>query len=132
MKKFLIFSAGFVSGIVFLLIVSLIVAGGNDSPTSISGLTMFERPAEVIDSSSFEVMQVIPGDNALAHAKEEEFGVPVNGLLVLFLADESTHYYDEQIIEVPNNKCVQQVGTFQYETKNGDYKTVPAVRIFDK
>ena len=130
MKKFLIFLAGFVSGVVFLLIVSVIIASGNETPTGISGLTMFEQPAEVIDSPSFEVLQVVSAGNALANAYDEELDTYL-GMVVLFLADENTHYYDDQIIEVFNNKCVRQVGTYQYETKNG-YKTVPAVMMFDK
>lgn len=130
MKKFLIFLAGFVSGVVFLLVVSLAVANNGDEPTSISGLTMFEQPAEVIDSPSFEVLQVVSAGNALANAYDEELDTYL-GMVVLFLADENTHYYDDQIIEVSNNKCVRQVGTYQYETKNG-YKTVPAVMMFDK
>lgn len=130
MKKFLIFLAGFVSGVVFLLVVSLAVANNGDEPTSISGLTMFEQPAEVIDSPSFEVLQVVSAGNALANAYDEELDTYL-GMVVLFLADENTHYYDDQIIEVSNNKCVRQVGTYQYETKNG-YKTFPAVMMFDK
>jgi hypothetical protein len=51
-------------------------------------------------------------------------------MVVLFIADENTHYYDDQIISVPRGKCVRQIGTYQYETKMG-YKTVPAVAIFD-
>lgn len=130
MKKFLIFLAGFVSGIVFLLIVSVIIANGNDEPTDISGLTMFEQPAEVIDSPSFEVFQVVSGGNALANAYDEGLDMHF-GMVVLFLANENAHYYDDQLIEVTNNKCVRQVGTFQYDTKEG-YKTVPAVMMFDK
>ncbi len=91
---------------------------------------MFEQPAEVIDSPSFEVLQVVSAGNALANAYDEELDTYL-GMVVLFLADENTHYYDDQIIEVSNNKCVRQVGTYQYETKNG-YKTVPAVMMFDK
>ena len=48
MKKFLIFLAGFISGVVFLLLLSLIIAGGNSDPAKIPGLTLFEQPAEVI------------------------------------------------------------------------------------
>ena len=133
MKKFLIFLAGFISGIVFLLIVSLIIAGGNSDPAKIQGLTLFEQPAEVIPSDSFEVLQVVSGGNALANAGEKHYGGSYSyyGMVVLFMADENTHYYDDQIISVPRGKCVRQIGTYQYETKMG-YKTVPAVAIFDK
>lgn len=132
MKKFLIFLTGFVSGIVFLLLVSLIIAGGNSDPAKIRGLTLFEQPAEVILSDSFEVFQVVSGGNALANAGEKGYGGRYSycGMVVLFLADENTHYYDDQIISVPRAKRVRQIGTYRYDTQMG-YKTVPAVAIFD-
>ena len=72
MKNFLIFLAGFVSGIICLLLVSLVVASvSNDDPQSIPGLTIFEQPADVIPSDSFEVLQVVSGGNALANAGEK-------------------------------------------------------------
>lgn len=133
MKNFLIFLAGFVSGIICLFLISLAVASGsNDDPQGIPGLTMFEQPADVIPSDSFEVLQVVSGGNALANAGEKSYGGSYTyyGMVVLFIADENTHYYDDQMISVPRGKCVRQIGTYQYETKMG-YKTVPAVAIFD-
>ena len=134
MKNFLIFLAGFVSGIICLLLISLAVASGyNDDPQSIPGLTMFEQPADIIPSDSFEVFQVVSRGNALAHAGEKKFysdSYTYLGMVVLFIANENTHYYDDQIISVPQGKCVRQIGTYQYETEMG-YKTVPVVAIFD-
>lgn len=133
MKNFLIFLAGFVSGIICLSVVSLaMVSGSNDDPQSIHGLTIFEQPADVISSNSFKVLQVVSGGNALATAGERFYRNEYlyNGMVVLFLADENTHYYDDQIISVSRGKRVRQIGTYQYETKIG-YKTVPAVAIFD-
>lgn len=134
MKNFLIFLAGFVSGIICLFLVSLAFASSsNDDPKGIPGLTIFEQPAEVIPSDSFEVLQVINGGNALANAGEKIYGneYMYTGMVVLFMADDNTHYYDDQIISVSRDKCVRQIGTYQYETKLG-YKTVPVVSIFDK
>lgn len=127
MKKFLIFLAGFFSGAVVLFVVLLLVAKGVERNSSqIQGLTLFEQPGEVMPAKSFEVLQVVDGGNALANA-ESGYGT-YYGMVVLFLADENTNYYDDQIIEVSQGECVRQVGTYQYPTKNG-YKTVPAVRI---
>jgi hypothetical protein len=53
-------------------------------------------------------------------------------MVVLFIADENTHYYDDQIISVPRGKCVRQIGTYQYEERGIYKKTVPVVAIFDK
>lgn len=127
MKNFLIFIAGFVSGVIFLFLIAVFSSGNAGNATNIPGLTLFDQPAEVIDSPSFEVLQVI-GNNALANA-EGNYGL-YTGMVVFFIADENVHYYDDQIINVPNGKCVRQIGTYQYETKVG-YKTVPAVVICD-
>lgn len=128
MKKFLIFLAGFISGAAFIVVISLAFANRNEDPMNISGLTMFEQPADVINTPSFEVMQVISGGNALAHSANERGYY--SGILVLLLADEETHYYDDQIIKVADTERAYQVGTYKYLTNNGDYKTVPAVMIF--
>ena len=130
MKNFLIFLAGFISGAVVLLGVLLLIAKGVENNSSqIQGLTLFEQPGEVMTANSYEVLQVVDGGNALANAESGRGNY--FGMVVLFLADENTNYYDDQIIKVPQGKCVRQIGTYQYPTKNG-YKTVPAVRIFNR
>ena len=130
MKKFLIFLAGFISGAAVLLGVLLLIAKGVENNSSrIQGLTLFEQPGEVMTAKSYEVLQVVDGGNALANA-ESSYDTYF-GMVVLFLADENTNYYDDQIIKVPQGKCVRQVGTYQYPTKNG-YKTVPAVKIYKR
>lgn len=130
MKKFVVFILGFISGAITLLGVLLLIAKGmSNSPTTIDGLTLFEQPSEVMTSKSYEVLQVVAGGNALANA-ESDYGT-YYGMVVLFLADENSNYYDDQIIRVPQGKCVRQVGIYQYNTKNG-YKTVPAVRILNR
>ena len=131
MKKFLIFLAGFISGAVVLLGVLLLIAKGVENNSSqIQGLTLFEQPGEVMPAKSYEVLQVVAGGNALAHA-ESGFDTYF-GMVVLFLADENSNYYDDQIFKVPLGQCVRQVGTYQYPTQNGGYKTVPAVRLYQK
>ncbi len=130
MKNFLIFLAGFISGAVVLLAVSLVIAkGASNNPTQIPGLTLFEQPGEVMTANSYEVLQVVDGGNALANAESGRGNY--FGMVVLFLADENTNYYDDQIIKVTQGKCVRQIGTYQYPTKNG-YKTVPAVAFYNK
>lgn len=130
MKKSVVFILGFISGAVVLFAVLLLIAKGmENNPTKIQGLTLFEQPGEVLKSPSYEVLQVVDGGNALANA-ESGYGLHM-GMVVLFLADENSNYYDDQIIKVPQGRCVRQVGTYQYPTKNG-YKTVPAVRIVSK
>ncbi len=132
MKNVLIFLAGFISGLAFIFLVVLYVNKASDD-NMVEGLTVFEQPAEVISSSSFEVFQVVQNGNALARMGERKsYGTGYNyyGMVVLLLADENTHYYDDQIVNVPKDKCAMQIGTYQYETKDG-YKTVPVVGFYD-
>lgn len=131
MKNVLIYLAGLVSGIVFTIVISLFISGALVDKGD-NGLTVFEQPAEVIPAESFEIFQVLPNGNALAFKGEPKtYGPGYNylGMTVLFLADENTHYYDDQIINVPEGKCVRQIGIFQYNTED-DYKTVPVVGIY--
>ena len=137
MKNFLNFIAGLVTGTIVgalgLFLISFVIASApDDNPRDVPGLTMFEQPADVISSDSFEVFQVVNGGNALANAVERSWSGSYTyyGMVVLFIADEGTHYYDDQVISVPYGKCVRQIGLYQYETEMG-YKTVPAVAICD-
>ena len=91
-------------------------------------IVMFEKPQQEIKVKSFEVMQVLPDGSALAIVEDmDNFG-----MIVLFLADEGTSYYDDQKIDVPSGKKVMQVGTYKYVTRNEMEKTVPVVEILDK
>jgi hypothetical protein len=110
----------------------MVAAGmkSNSHTTKIPGLTLLEQPGEVMTSDSYKVLQVVDGGNALANASTGH-GTHY-GMVVLFLVDEGVHYYDDQIIKVPQGKFVRQVGTYQYPTKAGSYKTVPAVKICDR
>lgn len=132
MKNVLIYLAGFISGIVFLIVIALFVNDAS-ADNGVEGLTVFEQPADVIPSYSFEVFQVVQNGNALARMGERKSygtGYTYYGMVVLLLADENTHYYDDQIVNVPKGKCAMQIGTYQYETKDG-YKTVPVVGFYD-
>ena len=51
---------------------------------------------------------------------------------VLLIGDETTHFYDGLEVKVTNNKRFYQVGTYKYETKSEDWKTVPAVMLLEQ
>lgn len=132
MKKGLVFFLGMLTGcmltIAALLYVAKVYNVGNNS-----GLTIYEQPAGTINSYSFRVLQVLPNGNALAYSESELFKDVIHtGPVVLLLADESSHYYDDQILKVPKGMSARQVGTYQYEINDGMHKTVPVVRIMKK
>ena len=136
MNKAIVFILGIVTGVI-LTIASLFiivkVTRPNQEPEqgiSNDGITLFDKPGNIITANKFKVMQVIP-NGALAHSEETQYGFSeFIGPVVLFLSDGQNTYYDDQIITAPKGKQVKQIGTYQYETKMG-YKTVPIVQIME-
>lgn len=83
---------------------------------------MFSETGECIESTGeIEVFQVLSPDIALARTGD--------WIIVLLINYEGKTYYDKQKITISDNKCARQVGTYQYTTKDGMGKTVPAVVI---
>lgn len=97
-----------------------------------SPLTMFEQPADIIETASFEVQEVLPDGNAIAKSQHESIKEFYTDPTVLLLAEESSPYYDKQIVRVPKGKCAYRVGAYQYEPYYGSSSTLPAVRIMSK
>lgn len=142
MKKWIVFLLGFVAGCI-LTILALVVIGYamNTTTNTVTeenadyypGLILFEQPGEEFSAQSFEVMQVLSSNMALAHSGENEYGrTTYYGTLVLLIGDENTHFYDEQIVEVKQGKVARHIGTYQYENRREMLKTVPVIKIFDK
>ena len=153
MKKWLIFLFGLIVGIGLTLTAVYTINSENDT-VNIEDDTLIEEledsieldntpsniyvetPGEIINEKSFKVFQVRNLQSALAYGKDE-YGY-YNGTLYLFehsleeiITKSVTPLYDDQIIKVPKGKVVRLVGTYNYVTRNGNYKTVPQVRIFD-
>lgn len=99
---------------------------GNTYP----GLTIFEKDAGTISSKQIKIFQTLRPDIALAHSTNLPNAIfDSNEVLVLILGDETTHFYDNQKINIPQNKKLVRIGSFEYQANNGNYKTVPAVII---
>lgn len=120
MKNVLIFLGGFVSGVVVLFLFSFLLTRGGGM-----GKTYFDQPGECMSSNSFEVMQVIDENHALAH--EITDGYSFDALLVLLEGEEETAFYDDQVVEVPDGMCARHIGTYKYQTNGKMEKTVPIV-----
>lgn len=132
MKKGVVFLLGFLAGIVFTIVVSVVIAGGSNSNVGDNGITMFKQPGECLSVNRFEVMQTIGDNYALAHEQEKFYNNYINtDLLVLVTNDNGEFYYDNQVIEIPKGKCMRQVGVYKYQTKSDIWKTVPIVKIMD-
>lgn len=125
MKKWIVFVLGFVSGMVFLFLVLLII--GKSSATN-EGMTYFEKPGKCISTKDFEVMQVVGEGYALAREKKGYVG----GILVLVTNENGELYYDDQVIKVPEGKCMRQIGVYEYQTRMETIKTVPIVQVMNE
>lgn len=128
-KFILTYVAGIVTGVVLTFMVGFLVTK-LQARSSSDEIVMFDKPRGVVPGDMFEVMQVMPDGNALAtdcSILSDNYGT-----IVLFIGDESTSYYDNQKIYVPDGKVLKQVGTYSYMARNEMYKTVPIVKIMAK
>lgn len=128
-KIILTYVAGIVTGVVLMFMVGFLVTK-LQARSSSDEIVMFDKPRGVVPGDIFEVIQVMPDGSALATGcsiLSDNYGT-----IVLFIGDESTSYYDNQKIYVPDGKVLKQVGTYSYMARNEMYKTVPIVKIMAK
>ncbi len=127
-KFILTYLGGVLTGIVLTFVFAFMVTYQRNSMSIGNDVVMFEKPQQEIKVTSFEVIQVLPDGSALARVED----VDNFGMIVLFLADKGTSFYDNQKIDVSSGKRVMQIGTYRYVTRNEMEKTVPIVTILDK
>lgn len=125
MKSFLIFISGFIAGILVTFLVLYLISVADKPNDGIIGLTKFPEKGECIPTKTeLKIFQVVEPNMALA-----ETGNYPDRIMVLLINYDSKPYYDNQKINVPPKKCARQIGTYQYRTRMGIDKTVPAVVI---
>lgn len=125
MSKALIFFGGIVVGILATILVAYLIAIRNTPNDGMLGLKVFSKKGDCITTKKkIEIFQVVEPNMALA-----EIGTFPDELLVMLINYEGEAYYDKQKIAIPVKKCARQIGTYQYSTKMGYDKTVPAVVI---
>lgn len=157
MKKWLVFIVGVATGIILVIVVLVInqydysnsvkedgdetivqsntIEDRNDILTGMLS-TANEKPGKIINEKSFKVFQVF---TPLASLVRAESGGYYYGTIYLLVRDMSSIYtepdfefYDDQIVKVPKGKVVRMFGTYKYTTVDGQYKTVPRIKIVDK
>lgn len=126
MKKWLIFLGGVVTGVLLLFAFVFAYSWMGVSAVEDNGVTMFEKPGDVINETGFEVFQALEQGAALAKGKKELMTV------YMLVNDEGKYYYDDEKVNVPSGKVARQIGIYQYETNSGRPKTVPIVKFMDK
>ncbi len=135
-RSILYYLAGILTGIVLMMLFAGQPAKSNqeegNSPAEqkeTEGLTLFDEPAEALETSRFEVFQVLDKGLALARCENSFHLTPplFDGPTVL-LVDDEKYYYDGQVVSVPQGSEAQHVGIYHYAT-SFKKMTIPVVRI---
>jgi hypothetical protein len=96
-------------------------------------LVLSPEKGQCITKKDLIVFQVIGPSKALVRPsvdfnKDMENVLGMFGVMLL-VNDTGETYYDDEIVKVPAKTCARQIGTYQYPTRDNNYKTVPVVRI---
>lgn len=128
MKQFFIFFLGLIAG------VALSIGGAylySNLQEDTDKLVYFDKPGKVIASDyPFMVIQVIDKNSAIVEEKDISsiFGMGFTALLV----HNNAYFYDNQEIEIGKKQQFRQVGIYTYITTEGEQKTIPVIKIFNK
>jgi hypothetical protein len=127
MKKWMIFGAGVITGILALLLIKAILAYSKTNGGDIDNeITWFDEPGEVFDESALKVFYVLAKHDALV---EPAYAPYLNEKVYLLVNDEEKYYYDNEIVKVPEGYQLRQMGIFRYPTQDEEIRTVPVVKI---
>lgn len=150
MNKPLLFGAGFLSGALSLAI-GIFIYGSWSPNSDPSGITMFPDKSICIETSpQMRIIQVLQSDMALAIAdysiEDDITSMSIenmsrnmarnaisyaqgNTMVMLLIREDGVGFYDDQRINMKDPECAQQIGTYQYETRDEMMKTVPVVLV---
>ena len=131
MSKGVAYFLGILTGIVLTIGASIIIAKSQGEDPSSNGISMFEKRGQAMTEGSFKIFQTLDDKHALASGvSNEEYGWYM-GISVMIIGNENDHFYDDQIIKKTSGKKFYQVGTYKYQTKSEDFKTVPIVALLN-
>ena len=131
MSKDVAYFLGILTGIVLTIGASIIIAKSQGEDPSSNGISMFEKRGQAMTEGSFKIFQTLDDKHALASGvSNEEYGWYM-GITVMIIGNENDHFYDDQIIKKTSGKKFYQVGTYKYQTKSEDFKTVPIVALLN-
>lgn len=146
MNRILIFFGGIVTGVLatifvgYFLVIENTTTENRPDDDGLIGLTIFPDKGDCIttaskmESSDIEIFQVIEPNIALGNIKNFTYVGKTRyydlgeEVAVLIINYDGKTYYDDQKIDL-TNKCVRQIGTYQYTNTIGVEKTIPAVVI---
>jgi len=128
MNRFWTFILGVVFGITVIPFILSVIRNnasmdGYNNPYDIEGLAMLEKEGDCITSNNLSIFQTLTRGIALARPAGDYDN------FMLLIDENERLFYDGEKIKNPTNHCAKQIGVYQYETKAGLMKTVPAVMI---
>ncbi|MPL64106.1 hypothetical protein SDC9_09757 [bioreactor metagenome] len=131
MKNFIYFFLGVISGIIVTFLFLYIITRDENTQNgedNLIGLIKFEKEGDCIgNNKNLKILQVIKPNIALAELENDNYDY--ESTIFLIINNEGKYYYDNQKISIPKGKCTKQIGIYNYSTKIGLDKTVPAVII---
>ena len=134
MKNWGLFLGGVVTGIILTFVFAFAITrctnGNNGTP--VLGVTDFEKPGQIINEKSVEVLQVISDNAALVKGEgtriSEDFEPLYDGPVYLLRNFDGKYYYDDEIIKLPKDKVFRQTGMYKYHSQLGE-KNVAIIEI---
>ena len=90
--------------------------------------TLFDKSGDCVSRKNFEVQKVLESGDAIALEISETISghVFTSDLEVLILAQESSNFYNNQIVKAPKGKCARQIGNYKYQNY-GTTKVIPII-----
>ena len=128
MKQFFIFFLGLIAGVALSICGAYLYSNSQEDTDKV---VYFDKPGKVIASDyPFMVIQVIDKNSAIVEEKDISsiFGFGLTALLV----HNNAYFYDNQEIEIGKKQQFRQVGIYTYITTEGEQKTIPVIKIFNK
>ena len=140
MKKFLIFLAGVVVGILLAMAAGYYYGSRPATPgeenvvgtpepeetKGIDGATFFDEPGEVMEYKSYEIFQTLGDGIGLARA-ESEYGNFFGPIVLVCLENEVV--YDKVVVKNKDGKKFRMIGTYKYQSKDENWHTVPIISL---
>lgn len=124
MKKFYIFLIGGLIGAIVALVICIVCSSSYED-----NIKFYSQPGRSLRITSFEVIHTLPLGGAVAYAQYES-GFVCKDSIVLLMNKEDVSFFDDQIVDVPHNKCVKQIGIYRHDKHNGVIKNIPIVDIY--
>ncbi|MBO4707099.1 MAG: hypothetical protein J5594_00875 [Elusimicrobiaceae bacterium] len=118
------FIFGFISGIIASFVI-LAIIGYVNSQNDDNSLKFYEDPKmeHCLDLKELKIFQVLETNAALANPDDYSMST------FLILGREEQQFYDTERITIKKNQCFKQKGTYRYQSKDKNFRTVPIVVV---